>query len=57
MRKQSIQKNQIAIQAYVDLIKSNNGKPKSRDVKDLIKKHKVSSSLTTDILRANIVKE
>lgn len=56
MTKELIQKHQDCIQDYVDLIKVSKGKPNYNNVKALIRKHKVSTSLTTDILRANIVK-
>jgi hypothetical protein len=55
MKAELISKYQKAIQEYVDLIKKGKGRVNSKEVKSLIKRHNVSSTTSTDILRVNIV--
>jgi len=56
MTPELIKKYQDAAQEYVDLIKKSKGKLLAKDVKALQRKHGVSSTTSTDILRVNIVK-
>jgi hypothetical protein len=55
MTTELIKKYQDAIQEFVDLVKKGKGKVKSKDIKALIKRHGVSSTTSTDIVRVNIV--
>lgn len=55
MTKDMINRYQMAIQEYVDLIKENNGRAPAKESKIINQKYRVSTSTSTDIRRAGIV--